>query len=328
MPEPEALPPVRRAARSLLRASVANPWTKIMSLLLALATWLYVQGEDGRVERVQAQIAWNRPDDLVATEALPVSAMITVRGTRSAVNKAHQIPMRLVVDITTLDKGEHEVDLTSIPVEGLPPSVERLAITPSTVRFELEKVATHSVRVDPILVGEPAEGYAVARALTDPQVVEVRGPTGAVASLRQVPTRPIDVSKIDRTVERTVDLDLPRGVELSGAPVIRATVEVVSRNDQRRMDAVPVYVKASQEGWRVSPDRIAVVLEGPTDELRAVQPGQLAAYVHLPDQAERGGQTLELSFGRGPGPRVEVLVGDTSVRAVAIEPATVTATHD
>jgi YbbR domain-containing protein len=314
--------------RALLRAAVANPWTKLLSLLLALAAWLYVQGEDGRVERVQAQIAWIRSDDLVATEALPVSALVTVRGTRAAVNRAHQTPMRLVVDIAMLGKGEHEIDLTSIPVEGLPPSVERLAVTPSTVRFELEKVATHSVRVDPILVGEPDEGYAISRVVTEPQVVEVRGPSGAVTSLREVPTRPIDVSGLSQTVERTVELDLPRGVELSGAPVIRASVLVVSKTDKRRMEAVPVYVKASQDGWRVSPDRIAVVLEGPTDELRAVQPGQLAAHVHLPDRAEPGGQVLEVPFGRGPGPRVEVLVGETAVRAVAIEPAIVTATHD
>lgn len=326
MPEPET--PAQRALRALSRAAVANPWTKLLALLLALAAWLYVQGEDGRVERVQAQIAWNRPDDLVATEALPVSALVTVRGTRAAVNKAHQTPMRLVVDISNLAKGEHEIDLSSIPAEGLPPSLERLAVTPSTVRFELERVATHSVRVEPILVGEPDEGYAVSRVATDPQVVEVRGPSGAVTSLRAVPTRPIDVSGLSSTVERTVELDLPRGVELSGAPVIRATVMVVSRTEQRRMEAVPVYVKASQEGWRIAPDRISVVLEGPTDELRGVQGGQLAAHVHLPDRAEPGGQVLEVAFGSGPGPRVEVLVGDTSVRAVAIDPATITATHD
>jgi YbbR domain-containing protein len=310
----------------LWAASISNPWTKLISLLLALTTWLYVQGEEIREERVKAQIAWTLPSDLVATEALPTSAQITVRGTRAAVNKAHQAPVRVVVDAANLSKGEHEVDLGSIQPHGLPPSVEQLAISPSGVRFVLDKVAVHSVRIQPVLVGEVGPGHAIARVTSDPQVVEVRGPTDAVSSLREVSTRPIDVSGLTDSLEREIDLDLPRGVELAGSPSIRATVTVVSSTERRQLEGVPVYLWPGHEGWRVEPDRITVVLEGPVDELRTVRSDQVAAFVHLPDGADAAPlQQVEVWYGPKAGPRIEVLQPGGSISAVATSPPSLTA---
>ena len=180
--------------RALLVAWLSNPWAKLLSVALATAAWLYVQGEEVREERVKAQIAWTLPPNLVATEPLPTTASITVRGTRAAVNKAHQAAVRLVVDASSYAEGGHTVDLDGIVADGLPSTVQRLGLSPSSVQFTLDREAVHSVRIDVVLVGNPAPGYVVAAAESEPNVVEVRGPRDAVSSLRAVPTRPIDVS--------------------------------------------------------------------------------------------------------------------------------------
>ena len=143
--------------------------------------------------------------------------------------------------------------------------------------------------------------HAIARVTADPQVVEVRGPTDAVSSLREVSTRPIDVSGLSESLERHVDLDLPRGVELSGSPSIRAVVTVVSSTERRQLENVPVYLWPGHEGWRVDPDRITVILEGPVDELRTVRSDQVAAFAqHLVDAlAPDDGQPFDvLQIGR------------------------------
>ncbi|MEQ1504107.1 MAG: CdaR family protein [Myxococcota bacterium] len=326
-PDPTELLAFRSPGRVLWASLVANPWAKLLSIAIALSTWLYVQGEEVREDRVKAQIAWMLPSDLVATEALPTTAYVTVRGTRSAVNKAHQSPVRLVIDAQELAKGDHEVDLGGVLPEGLPPSVVRLTTSPSVVQFTLDRVATRSVRIEPVLVGEPASGYTVVEVDTDPAVLEVRGPREAVSSLREVPTRPIDVSGLEEDAEREVVLDLPRGVEPSSSAPITATLKVESRTEQRRIEAVPVFVwgpGAASEAWRLTPDRVAVVLEGPTDTLGDLRSDQVAAFVHLPEAPDRA--QVEAWYGPKSGVRVEVLQpGGPAVQVLSIDPPSVIA---
>lgn len=312
--------------RPLLAAWFSNPWAKLLSVALATIAWLYVQGEEVREERVKAQIAWTLPEDLVATEALPTAASITVRGTRAAVNKAHQAAIRLVVDVSAYAEGEHSVDLDGIVAEGLPPSVERLGVIPSAVPFTLDRLAVHSVRIQVVLVGDPAPGYTIAGTESDPNVIEVRGPRDAVSALREVPTRPIDVSGLTEDVEREVPLDLPRAVELASDSTIRVRLTVRSQTEQRRYEGVPVFIREGPTGgaasWRVQPQRLSVLLEGPTSRLQALDAEQIAAFVHLPDSADA--DHYDVWFGPSGGARIEVLHGGgDGVTAIATTPPSV-----
>jgi YbbR domain-containing protein len=303
----------------------SNPWIRLLSLVLAICTWLYVQGEQIEEERVNAQIAWTLPEGLVSSDPLPTTAFLTVRGTRSAVNRAHNAMIRLVVDGSTLGEGEHSVELATIPPEGLPLSVERLAITPDTVQFVLEPVTERSVQIVPVLVGDPAQGYALGPVVTDPQVVQVRGPRSATSSLREVSTRPIDVSGLTEDTVREAPLDLPRSVERVGDQKVEARISVVSETEQRQVDDVPVYVWGL-EGWKVDPPRVSVVLEGPTAKVRDIGARQIAAFVYLPNPPDR--DRYEVWFGPTDGIRVEVLhPGAAGVSASSTTPPSVVVTR-
>lgn len=319
MPAPEATTPGQ--IRLILSRWFSNPWAKLLSVGLATVAWLYVQGEEVREERVKAQIAWTLPEELVSTEPLPTTASVTVRGTRAAVNKAHQAAVRLVVDASSFTEGEHSVDIDGIVADGLPSSVERLGVTPSSVRFVLDRLAVHSVRIQVVMVGDPAPGFAIVSTETDPTVVEVRGPRDAVSALREVPTRPIDVTGLDEDTELDVSLDLPRGVQRSSQALVRARLTVRSQTEQRRIEAVPVFVW-EQEGWRVQPDRVSVLLEGPTARLRELEVDRVAAFVHLPQTPD--GDHFDVWFGPKAGVRLEVLHnGGDGVTAVATTPPSV-----
>jgi hypothetical protein len=298
-----------------------NPWTKLLSLLLATLAWLYVQGEEIREERVKTQVAWILPESLVATDPLPVTAFLVVRGSRTAINRAHAGAIRLVVDAADLTKGEHTVDLSGVPAEGLPPTLERLGITPGAVRFNLDQVATHNVQINPVLVGDPAEGYVIANVTMLPAVVQLRGPQLAVSSLREVSTRPIDVSGLQATIEREVPLDLPRGVELSEPMSIRARLQIASELEQRRIENVPVY------GWGaghlvIEPGRVTVLLEGPGEELQRLQTDRVVAFVHGVDQLPER-DPIEVWYGPREGTRVEVLHPGDELKVVSMTPPSV-----
>jgi hypothetical protein len=303
-----------------------NPWTKLLSLLLATLAWLYVQGEEIREERVKVQVAWILPEGLVATEPLPVTAFLVVRGSRTAINRAHGGAIRLVVDVADLSKGEHTVDLSGVNPEGLPPTVERLGITPGSVRFNLDQVTTHHVQINPVLVGDPAEGYVIGSVTLMPAVVELRGPQQAISLLREVSTRPIDVSGLQATIEREVTLDLPRGVDLADPVSIRARLQVASELEQRRIENVPVY------GWgtdrlSIEPGRVSVMLEGPGEALQRLQPDRVVAFVHGAELILQGALTerepVEVWYGPRDGARVEVLHPGDELKVVSMTPPSV-----
>lgn len=305
----------------LWRALLANHWQKLLSIVLAGAIWLYVQGEEVQEARLMAQIAWNVPPDLLPEEPLPTSASLTVSGTRSAIRRARGSPVRVVVDLSEMGIGAHEVDLESAAAEGLPSGVEVAAVAPSTVKLSLDEVAVTRVKIEPSRVGDPAEGWEIASVTVEPKVVEVRGPRSATSGLREVFTRPLDVSGLAVTTVRPVELDLPRGVSLASDAPVRARVEVTSRIEERRFEDVQVYVWGAQ-GWRVSPPRISVLMEGPAVALRSLGSEDVAAFVHLPDPAER--DRYEAWLGEESKVRVQVMhPGQGGVKVVAITPPSI-----
>lgn len=299
---------------------LSNPWTKLASLLLAAAIWLYVQGEEIHEAKVKARISFVLPPDLLATEPLPMQATLTVRGTRAATRRAQDADVQVPVDLSGLGVGEHGLDLGSFPAQGLPQATEVLAVQPASIRFVLDEVAVRKVRVDPVLVGEPAEGFEIGEVVLEPSVVELSGPRGAMASLREVSTQPIDVSGLRSDVVREVALELPRNVVSDALPPL-ARIPVVSRRGRRELVEIPVDVRGRPD-WRVEPAVVSLVLEGPAPTLAGIDPEDVSALVHLPDGPDRG--RYEVRLGDAEGARLQIVQPGEGVSVVSMSPEVLT----
>ena len=121
----------------------------------------------------------------------------------------------------------------------------------------------------------------------EPAVVQVRGPRSAMSSLREVPTRPIDISGLDEDVAVDAALDLPRSVEPADSQIVQARITVVSETEQRRIEDVPVYVRGAEGTLIAHPPRIAGDGRGRVGA-RARAPGLADGGVRVP--AGAGGQ--------------------------------------
>ncbi len=306
----------------LLSFLLEHPFAKLFSLLLAGAIWFYVQGEEIHDARVRAEIDWQLPPGLMSVEPLPTQVAMTIRGTRVATRRARDMPVRIVVDLRDAGVGEHGVDLSTAPRQGLPSGLEVLAIAPNAVRFVLDEVTTRRVAISALLVGDPAEGFAISEVTLDPDVVEVRGPRSAIAGLDAIRTQPIDVSGIAETAPRQVVLDLPRSVTLEGLPPV-AQVAVSSRRERRVIEDVPVHVRGHWD-WRPEPATVDVTLEGRASVLAAVTPELVAAVVVVPDGTVR--QTFDAWWGPQDGVRLEVL-RPAGVDAASVQPPSVKVTR-
>ncbi len=307
--------------RELYRALFANGWLKLLSVVAAVSIWLYVQGTEVEETRLTAQVVWSLPTQLVPVVPPPTSVTVVVKGTRAAARTARAGAVRMVADVSQLGRGKHDIDLSTFPVEGLPKTLERGSVVPAQVEMSLDDLVTRKLRVRPTAVGEPATGFTVQEIALEPGRVEVAGPRATMDGLSEVPTRPIDVNGLAVTTMRPIELDLPPGVALAGAPALAARVEVVSRIERREVADVPVFVRGSDR-YAPAPERVTVSLEGPASALAGLDAARVAAFVVLPPDAEKGRYEAWL-HARG-AVRVEVLhdAGD-GVKVTAIAPPSV-----
>lgn len=302
---------------------MSNARFKVLSVLLALLAWLYVQSDQVHETKVKARLAWTLPGELTATEPLPPTVTVLVRGNRQGVRATEASTLVVPADLTGYAVGEHVLELEALGVRGLPTGVEVLSVLPGAMRFELDELATRKVELAPRLVGDPAPGFEVEAVVLDPGVVEVSGPRDALATLGTVDTKPIDVSGLAAPTILDVAVDPPRGMEVRSAVPARASVRIVPLVEERALQGVPVYVWRHDD-WVAEPGMIDVVVQGPSAALRSLASDNVVAFVHLPDRPDQG--VYEAAHGPTEGVRVRLLhEGPEGIDVVEMNPPRVKA---
>jgi len=267
----------RRTVRLLTR----NVWLKVSSLLLATSVWAWVQSGQVIERRTRAKIDWSLPEDLVSVDALPKTVVVTVSGPQGRVRGVDRSRLRLHVDLSDAEPGTHAVDLVSRELAGLSQGLTLVQLNPPALDIELEAPLTRRVRIKPLVMGEPAEGYQRHTVRAEPETVEIRGPTSLVRGISEVPTDIIDISGAQETRVSEVPLAIK---EKTVRPVSLRTVEVQIQVDAimstREFDEVPVVV--SETGWTANLASTAVTLTGPVLELGGIPQDQVSVIVHVP----------------------------------------------
>ncbi len=307
--------------REYLNRAVANPHYKLLSFAIALLAWSYVQLEQISESPVRVRVDWQLPSGLISVEQLPSTATLTLRGTGADLRRARAAPLRLPIDLGASGVGEQRVEFTAFRAEGLPETLEVIGTTPTAMTVTLDEVAERKVALNPVRIGDPADGYLVGSVVLEPSVLRVRGPRGVIASMMRVNSRPVDVSGLTSDAEVPAELDLPRSVSVVDGIGVSARISVVPELERRTLSAVPILVW-QQAGWVAQPSSLEVTLEGPAAAIAAVSVEDVVAFAHLPDAPDRA--AYEALWGPKQGVRLRVLHGaGDAVVTVRVEPAKV-----
>ena len=304
-----------------VRRLFRHPFLKLGSLLVAVVGWMYVQGGQVVEARVRADLVWSLPEGLVAVDPPPGTIALVVKGARSATRQAQSMKFTIPVDLTHAVRGEARVEFAALPVEGLPKGVSLMGTAPAGTAVVLDLEQSRKVRVEAVVVGDPAEGYVVAATTVEPRVVEVRGARAAVAGLTFLKTKPIEATGLSAELDQPVELDLPAGIEVASGTAVRARLAVEPRYEQVTLSDVPITVFRGADAWRVADPSVQVVLRGPVAAIRTLEQDKVSAFVHLPEGGNR--PRYLASFGPEEGLRLDVVVPDRDVVVVSVRPSTV-----
>jgi YbbR domain-containing protein len=290
-----------------------NRFLKLLSLLLALALWFAVSGEERTETSLSMSLEMvNLHKNLMVTSEVPPAIQVRVVGSRSIINSLSQSRLIQTLDLSGYKSGRHTFSLGPNSL-NLPRGVQVVRIQPNPISLTLASTLTRTLPVKPALENSPAEGYELVSAKTRPAQVTVRGPYPELSDLKFIPTLPIDLAFLKEDTVIATDLDFKNlHLALKEAVPILADIKIGPKTLVRTVAGIPVLTDLPTA--KISPAQVSLTLKGPWPLVHGLKPDDLKPRV----------DTSNLSPGRH---HVQVSVQlPEGVSLVRARPATVTVT--
>ncbi len=195
----------------------------LVALIAASLLWYAATGKRRATISVRSTKAnltlVNMPSDLLLTSSVPDTITLQLRGPLTLNPTAGGIP-EVFLNLTEAVPGRatYPIDLSGV---RLPPEVEVIAVEPTEIEIELERVLLRSLALNPAVEGNPAPGFIVTLVQVDPARITVQGPETRLSRLEDVMTSPVSVEGATGSVEAVVTpiLTDPLLRVLTGSPV-------------------------------------------------------------------------------------------------------------
>ncbi len=293
---------------------------KAVSLVLAVALWLFVVGEERAEVGLSIPLELiNLPSHLVITSDVPRDISVRVNGPRRLLRSLQAEGMHHTIDLSGVraDTVYFEISPESLL---LPHGVHVVSISPETLSLTLDKIVEKDLQVFPTLAGKPAEGYAVTSVSFVPEAVSVRGPEEVLSSIHAVWTKPINVDMKKETfqVEAVMDIKNPQLSVAAKKPVM-AEIKLEEKPITRNFQDFPLEALNAPQQFLLKPDRVDISVSATVSVLQPESAeGNLVAVVDL-EGLEPGRHLKQVSVRVPPG-AILVDVFPSVVEVIIMDP--------
>jgi len=167
---------------------------------------------------------------------------VEVNGPQSLVEGITEIKttIRLSGENTDVERVGH---FTALDNSGQ--KVSNINFSPSSAKIKIPIVKGANIKTVGIranITGDPKENYWISKIIVTPAVVAVKGEAEILKDLEYLDTEKIDVTDINKTISRDVDLILSRGIILeNGSKKIKVMVYVTPNLSVREIPATLIY---------------------------------------------------------------------------------------
>ena len=244
-----------------------NLGLKIFSLLFSMVLWFYIttekESELGFLVKLSVR---NIPKDMELVGKRVDRVTVWVYGLRRYLMRISPDEIVVPVDLKNAKEGViiYPINLEVIKV---PPEVSVTRVSPSTIRFQLERVIGKKAKVVPELKGKLALGYDIESMDEQPDFVNVKGKRSIIENLNTVYTYPIDINGLSQNLKFEVPIDEERSkikVE-EGEKMVRVDIKVKERIIEKTFTEVPVSVEDLDQSTIavITPDKATLKLKGP-----------------------------------------------------------------
>jgi YbbR domain-containing protein len=283
------LPPARfqpsNLAGAVQRAVRRNAGLRIISLLLAIGLWLFVNaGQHGALESFNVPVAYrNLPPHMLITNLRPQTVKIEVAGPRTLLSLIDPGRLAVRLDLTGVTVGQASFKINPESF-NVPRQTSVVGIAPSQIVLDIDILATRDFPVHLMLTGAPAAGYHVSASEVTPRTVTVRGPSKQLAHLEEVASEPVELNGTTANLGRRVALIAPFGHARVDPAEVTANVTITPIIVEKEFHGIPIQVRESDYLFRIVPAHVNLTVRGAQLALAGLDFKQ-AAYVEAEGMA-------------------------------------------
>ena len=259
-------PPLRLLLIQRIRRNLG---LRAIALLLAVGLWFFVNaGQRGALAPMRVPVSYRAlPAGLVIVNQRPDFVQIEVRGPRTLLSLLNPDRMVLRLDLSGVTLGQ-AVFKIGPEMFNVPRQTDVTRISPSQIVLDIDRIADRQVPIHVDVEGQAAPGYRVAAARANPPAATVRGPSRFVFHVDNVQTSPVEVNGAKADFQVPVSLAPPTDrVTVLSPQAAEAAVSITEIIANRAFRGITVEVRDTDYKVKVEPQRIAVTVRGPVNQL-------------------------------------------------------------
>jgi hypothetical protein len=189
------------------------------------------------------------------------------------------------------------VDKKRIPMN---PAIKIISINPSYLSVQLEKKITKTFKVSIPYKGKPAKGYIALEAIINPATIKLTGAAPFINSIKDLKTKPIDLTNVKKTFQQNIPLDLSSPSVIAPVDhIISVKIPIQQQLVSKIIKNIPIQVWNCYFLANIKPSKITITVKGPFEtlsnkkiidqiysfiDMKDLKPGVYArhAYINIP----------------------------------------------
>ncbi len=260
-----------------------NIGLKLFSLLISGILWFIVMGEQGTELQVNIPLELiNTPADLVIVGDIPEEISLKVLGPSTLVRAIAAKGLRYTIDLSGIQEGIADFKILAARIK-LPRDITTTRISPSSIQIKFEQVKSKKVRVNPVIEGNPPDGFSLLDLTMNPPEIMVSGARSQIHRLQEISTEPVDISREEGTFSTGVGLDFADMDVWQSDP--KEKLEISFRIEEkivsRTLKGFPLEILSSKRKFTVKPERIDLVIDGPYTKMETLKPQDVRALIDI-----------------------------------------------
>ena len=221
----------------------------------------------------------NVPDNMILTVVHTDKIEIKVRAVPKLMELINKENISYPVDLYTaleFDPAGASDSIESgaylIPVEkeriSINPAIKILNVKPFYLSVQLEKKISKVFNINIPYKGEPAKGYFALEAVANPSTVKLIGAAPFINSIKQLKTKPIDLTNARKTFKKKIPLDLKNPSLISSTNhIIAVKIPIHQQLISKTVKDIPIEIYNCSASADIKPSTITIDIKGPFETL-------------------------------------------------------------
>jgi YbbR domain-containing protein len=242
-----------------------DPGLRLISLLLAIALWFFVNaGQHGSVETFTVPVVYRGlPAGMfIVSPRPPETIRIQVSGPRTLLSLIDPTRLTQRIDLGGATTGQTTLRINP-EAFNVPRQTTVVGVVPSQITVNLDDLTTRNLPIHVTLNGLPAAGYRVASVLVRPEIATVRGPSRELARVDQVDTEPVNLGNAVANIDRKVLLEPPLPNTRMETSEAVTSIAILPIMEEREFPLMPIQIRGTDLSFRLEPAHVNITVRGP-----------------------------------------------------------------